>query len=52
MGLYGAFAFIIVRQEQLMSRVFEGASESFVRMATYIHLVISVGIFVIAIFLL
>lgn len=42
--LYSLFAFIIVRQEQLMSRVFVDNTEPIVRIVTYIHLVLSVSI--------
>jgi hypothetical protein len=42
--LYSLFAFIIVRQEQLMAKVFVDTTEPLVRLITYIHLVASVSL--------
>lgn len=38
MAIYALFAFIMVRQEQLMARVFSGANEPVLRLLALIHL--------------
>ncbi len=52
LGLYIVFAFVILRQEQLMSRVLEEAFEPALRLASVIHFIASVAIFILAIILL
>lgn len=50
--VYTLFAGIVVRQEQLMSRTFEGASEPVIRLLAYIHLVAAVVVLLFGIVLL
>jgi len=51
-GLYSVFAGIIVRQEQLMSRVLEAATEPLLRLFVLLHLFASLGVLLAAIILL
>jgi len=50
--LYSVFAAVLVRQEQLMAHVLEESFEPMLRLLVVGHLVISVGVFIMAIFLL
>lgn len=50
--LYSIFAGVLVRQEQLMADVLEESFESMLRFLVMGHLVIALGVFVLAIFLL
>lgn len=50
--LYALFAGVLVRQEQLMADVLEESFEPFIRLLIIGHLVIAVGIFILAFFLL
>ena len=50
--LYGLFAGVLVRQEQLMADVLEETFESIIRLLVIGHLVVAVGVFVLAFFLL
>jgi len=50
--LYAIFAAVLVRQEQLMADVLEESFEPFIRMLVVGHLVVAVGIFALACFLL
>ena len=50
--LYAVFAGIILRQEQLMSRVFEGASEPLIRALAFMHLIAAVAVFLLGVILL
>jgi uncharacterized membrane protein len=52
MVIYAIFAAIIVRQEQLMANVLEEASESILRVLSFVHLAASVAIVFLAIILL
>jgi hypothetical protein len=52
LGLYTAFAVVVVRQEQLMANVLEEYSESFLRILTLIHLFAAIGTLVLAIIFL
>ncbi len=51
-GLYSVFAGIIVRQEQLMSRVLEAATEPLLRLFVLLYLFASLGVLLAAIILL
>lgn len=50
--LYGIFAAIIVRQEQLMASVLEESFEPVLRTLVIVHFAASVGLFFLALFLL
>ena len=52
LGLYIIFAFVILRQEQLMSRVLEEAFEPVLRLVSILHFIASIAIFLMAIILL
>ena len=52
LGLYGIFAAIIVRQEQLMATVLEESFEPLLRTLVIVHFAASVGLFLLALFLL
>ncbi|KKR86421.1 MAG: hypothetical protein UU34_C0015G0016 [Candidatus Curtissbacteria bacterium GW2011_GWA1_41_11] len=52
LGLYGIFAAIIVRQEQLMATVLEESFEPVLRTLVIVHFAASVGLFLLALFLL
>jgi len=50
--LYSVFAGIMVRQEQLMSKVLADTSEGFIRILALIHMIAAVATVVLAIILL
>lgn len=52
LGMYIIFSVVIVRQEQLMAQVLEESFEPVLRIATYLHLIASIGLFVFALLLL
>lgn len=52
LGLYVIFAFIILRQEQLMANVLEETFEPVLRLVSVIHFVASIVVFALAIILL
>lgn len=52
LGLYGIFAVIIVRQEQLMATVLEESFEPVLRTLVIVHFAAAVGLFFLALFLL
>ncbi|MBI4062626.1 hypothetical protein HY410_01775 [Candidatus Gottesmanbacteria bacterium] len=52
LGLYGIFAAIIVRQEQLMAAVLEESFEPVLRTLVIVHFAASIGLFLLALFLL
>lgn len=52
LGLYGIFAVVIVRQEQLMAGVLEEGFEPILRLLTILHFAAAVGIFILALVLL
>ena len=51
-GLYGIFGAIIIRQEQLMAAVLEESFEPVLRTLVIVHFAFSVGLFLLALFLL
>lgn len=51
-ALYGVFAGILVRQEQLMAGVLEESFEPMIRMLVIIHLILVVVLFLFALILL
>lgn len=51
-ALYGAFAGVLVRQEQLMAGVLEESFEPMIRMLVIIHLLLVCALFLFAIILL
>ena len=52
LGIYIVFAFIIVRQEQLMSKTLEAASERIISTLTWLHLGAAVVVFMLALLIL
>lgn len=52
LGLYGVFAIILVRQEQLMAKVLEEGFEPILRTLVIIHLLVSLALFATALFFL
>jgi hypothetical protein len=46
--IYGIFAAVMVRQEQLMAKVLESSAEPVLRILTIVHLLCAVGVFFIA----
>lgn len=52
LAVYAGFAFIMVRQEQLMTDVLEEGFESVLRLLVLIHLVAAVGVIFLAFILL
>ena len=52
MLIYIIFAAVMVRQEKLMSDVLEEGFEPMLRLLTWVHLAASVGVFILALFLL
>jgi len=52
LGLYVVFAFVIVRQEQLMAHVLEEEFEPVLRLVSVIHFIASIAVFILAIVLL
>jgi hypothetical protein len=51
-AVYGVFAGTMVRQEHLISHVLEEDFEPAVRLLTYIHFIVVIGVFLLAIVLL
>jgi hypothetical protein len=51
-GVYGVFAGVMVRQEHLMAHVLEEGFEPVLRLLTYVHLALSVIVFIFALILL
>lgn len=52
LGLYIVFAFVILRQEQLMSHVLKEAFEPVLRLVSVVHFIASIAVFLMAIILL
>jgi len=52
LGIYIVFAFVIVRQEQLMAKVLEAQSEKILSLLTWLHLGASLVVFILALFIL
>lgn len=52
LGVYAIFAVIMVRQEQLMADVLEEGFEPILRLITLIHLILAIGLIVLAFILL
>lgn len=52
LGLYSAFAAIIIRQEQLMASVLEESFEPVLRTLVIVHFAAAVGLFLLALLLL
>ena len=51
-AVYTVFAGVMVRQEHLMANVLEEGFEPVLRIVTYIHLVLSVAVFLLALIIL
>lgn len=51
-GLYTIFAFVIVRQEQLMAQVLKESFEPILRLLTIVHLLLAIGTLLLALLLL
>lgn len=52
LGIYIVFAFVIVRQEQLMSKTLEAASEKVLKLLTWLHLGGALVVFTLALLIL
>jgi len=52
LGIYIVFAGVIVRQEQLMSKVLEASSEKILSLLTWLHLGASLVVFLLALLIL
>jgi len=52
LGIYIVFAFVIVRQEQLMSKVIEAESEKILSVLAWLHFGVSVVVFFLALLIL
>lgn len=52
LGLYSMFAAVVIRQEQLMAAVLEESFEPVLRTIVLVHFAASVGLFLLALFLL
>lgn len=52
LGLYGVFAAVILRQEQLMAHVLEESFEPVLRLTAFLHLAAAVAVFILALFIL
>ena len=52
LGIYIVFAFVIVRQEQLMSKTLVAASEKVLSLLTWLHLGAAVVVFMLALLIL
>lgn len=52
LGVYTIFAYIIVRQEQLMDKVIDETFEPILRLLVLLHLLMSLAVFVIAFIIL
>lgn len=52
LGLYIVFAAVILRQEQLMANVLEESFEPVLRLASFLHLAATIGVFVLALLIL
>lgn len=50
--IYAVFAFVMVRQEHLMETVLEEKFEPVLRLLTYIHMALSIGLILLALVLL
>lgn len=50
--LYGVFAGVLVRQEQLMAHVLEESFEPVLRILVWLHLIATIAIFLLALVLL
>ena len=50
--LYTVFAGIVVRQEQLMSKVLAQSSEAFLHVIAFVHLIASIALVLLAIIIL
>ncbi len=50
--IYAIFAFVMVRQEHLMATVLEESFEPILRLLTFIHLLLSIGLIILAIVIL
>lgn len=51
-GLYGIFAGIMIRQEQLMAAVLEESFEPTLRLLTILHFAAAAGLFILAVMIL
>ena len=52
LGIYIVFSLVVVRQEQLMSRVLEAQSERILSLIAWIHLIAAGVIFILALLIL
>jgi hypothetical protein len=52
LGIYIVFAAVIVRQEQLMSKVLEASSEKILSLLAWLHLGASLVVFLLALLIL
>lgn len=52
LAVYGLFAAVMVRQEQLMEHVIEEKFEPLISLIVLIHLILSIGVFILALIIL
>ncbi len=52
LGLYMIFATVILRQEQLMAQVLDESFEPVLRVASFLHLIVAIGVFLLALLIL
>lgn len=52
LGIYVLFSLIVVRQVQLMTDTLEVGFESPIRLIALLHLIVSLGVFILALFIL
>ncbi len=52
LGIYIAFAALVIRQISMMTRTIKTPAESFLKLLGYIHLALAIGIFVLALVIL
>ena len=52
LGIYLAFAVIVVRQVDLMTKTLQGDFESSLKLIAWLHLIVALGVFVFALVIL
>lgn len=52
MGIYAVFAFVVVRQVDLMTKTLQLGLESTIKVIAYLHFLFAVGLLLISIFIL
>ncbi len=52
LGVYVLFSIVVVRQVQLMTDTVEVGSEALIRLIALVHLLVAVGVFILALMIL